>query len=206
MAPVVLFSRSGGGDGGGGGALHSLVGKSNSGRAASVVTVEEAEDDAEDDVEASFQRPAFAVDGEPQDEDAPPCDGLEYLRRVRKEASSLPQIVRKTAVHYDVMKGGDELKQVAMSLDRFVKACHPAGPNRDEIPLLDLLACFPTCPDLWTPAALQKNAGRGAGSADDGKATGHAAPVLLASLFFWSLASMRSPVELFERTVGLLSP
>lgn len=40
------------------------------------------------------QMVAFAVaDAEPTDEDIPPCDGAEYLRRVRKEAKALPDVV-----------------------------------------------------------------------------------------------------------------
>ena len=42
------------------------------------------------------QRIAFAIAGDPTDEDAPPCDGLEYLRRVRKEAQQLPTVVAAT--------------------------------------------------------------------------------------------------------------
>ena len=45
------------------------------------------------DEEETFMRPALAVHGDPVDEDSPPCDGLEYLRRVRKEATALPAIV-----------------------------------------------------------------------------------------------------------------
>lgn len=46
-----------------------------------------AQNDADDD-DAGDQilRPAFAVSGEPTNEHAPPCDGFEYLRRVRKES------------------------------------------------------------------------------------------------------------------------
>ena len=43
-------------------------------------------------------RPAFAVAGEPTaDPRVPPSDGLEYLRRVRKEASALPAVTTRAA-------------------------------------------------------------------------------------------------------------
>ena len=50
-------------------------------------------DDADDDVD-QILRPAFAVSGEPTNEHAPPCDGFEYLRRVRKESNAMPAVVR----------------------------------------------------------------------------------------------------------------
>lgn len=44
-------------------------------------------------------RPAFVVSGEcAGDETSPPCDGMEYLRRVRKEAQQLPRVVRAAAI------------------------------------------------------------------------------------------------------------
>ena len=45
------------------------------------------------DEEDNILRPALAVHGDPTDEDSPPSDGLEYLRRVKKEASALPNVV-----------------------------------------------------------------------------------------------------------------
>lgn len=50
-------------------------------------------DDADDEGD-QILRPAFAVSGEPTNEHAPPCDGFEYLRRVRKESNAMPAIVR----------------------------------------------------------------------------------------------------------------
>ena len=49
-----------------------------------------ADSDGEDDF---GPRAVLAVDGEPLDDGSPPCDGLEYLRRVRKEASAIPDVV-----------------------------------------------------------------------------------------------------------------
>jgi len=39
---------------------------------------------------------AFEVEGEPSNEGAPPCDGTEYLRRVRKETRNLPAVIHAT--------------------------------------------------------------------------------------------------------------
>ena len=47
----------------------------------------------EEDDDDPLGRQALAVHGEPSNEDSPPCDGLEYLRRVRKQANMLPAIV-----------------------------------------------------------------------------------------------------------------
>jgi hypothetical protein len=48
-------------------------------------------DESEDDL---LQRPALPVSGQPTNESTPPSDGLEYLRRVRKQANSLPTVVQ----------------------------------------------------------------------------------------------------------------
>ncbi|MCD7447168.1 hypothetical protein HAX54_025514 [Datura stramonium] len=53
--------------------------------------VYEESDDSDDDY-SSIQRPAFRVTGEPDFDSGPPEDGLEYLRRVRWEASRLPKV------------------------------------------------------------------------------------------------------------------
>ncbi|XP_016456793.2 uncharacterized protein LOC107780729 [Nicotiana tabacum] len=53
--------------------------------------VNEESDDSDDDY-SSIQRPAFIVTGEPDFDSGPPEDGLEYLRRVRWEASLLPKV------------------------------------------------------------------------------------------------------------------
>ena len=53
-----------------------------------------AQSDDADDTGDQILRPAFAVSGEPTNEHAPPCDGFEYLRRVRKESNAMPAIVR----------------------------------------------------------------------------------------------------------------
>ncbi|KAM1385471.1 hypothetical protein ACFX2F_032031 [Malus domestica] len=50
------------------------------------------EDYDSDEDYASIQRPAFAVDGEPNFESGSPEDGLEYLRRVRWEAAQIPKV------------------------------------------------------------------------------------------------------------------
>ncbi|KAL2323837.1 hypothetical protein Fmac_022895 [Flemingia macrophylla] len=50
------------------------------------------DDDDSDDDYASIQRPAFAVDGEPNFDSGPPEDGWEYLRRVRWEANQIPKV------------------------------------------------------------------------------------------------------------------
>ncbi|KAL1510642.1 hypothetical protein AB1Y20_006941 [Prymnesium parvum] len=47
----------------------------------------------EEEEEEPLGRPALAVHGEPSNEDSPPSDGHEYLRRVRKQALALPQVV-----------------------------------------------------------------------------------------------------------------
>ncbi|XP_075523689.1 uncharacterized protein LOC142556222 isoform X1 [Primulina tabacum] len=41
---------------------------------------------------SSIQKPAFLVTGEPDFDSGPPQDGLEYLRRVRWEASQIPDV------------------------------------------------------------------------------------------------------------------
>ena len=46
-----------------------------------------------DEEENIGPRAVLAADGEPTDDGSPPCDGLEYLRRVRKEASAIPDVV-----------------------------------------------------------------------------------------------------------------
>ncbi|KAM6578401.1 hypothetical protein CsatB_030238 [Cannabis sativa] len=48
-----------------------------------IVEGDYSEDDDSDEDYASIQRPAFAVQGEPNFDSGPPEDGLEYLRRVR---------------------------------------------------------------------------------------------------------------------------
>ncbi|PKI74164.1 uncharacterized protein LOC116213100 [Punica granatum] len=55
---------------------------------------EDGDEDSEDSDEyyANIQRPAFAVEGEPNFEAGPPEDGLEYLRRVRWEAAQIPNV------------------------------------------------------------------------------------------------------------------
>ncbi|XP_038901998.1 uncharacterized protein LOC120088652 [Benincasa hispida] len=50
------------------------------------------EDRDEDKYYQSIQRPAFLVEGEPNFDSGPPEDGLEYLRRVRWEASHIPNV------------------------------------------------------------------------------------------------------------------
>jgi len=50
-------------------------------------------DEADDELE-SLQRPALFVAGDPTNEHAPPSDGLEYLRRVRKQSQAMPAVVR----------------------------------------------------------------------------------------------------------------
>ncbi|GAB2265593.1 hypothetical protein Dimus_000633 [Dionaea muscipula] len=47
--------------------------------------------ETDDDYEC-IKRPAFFVDGEPNFDSGPPEDGLEYLRRVRWEASQIPNV------------------------------------------------------------------------------------------------------------------
>ena len=52
-----------------------------------------------DELEEEILRPVFAVSGEcAGDETSPPCDGMEYLRRVRKEAGQLPGVVRAATI------------------------------------------------------------------------------------------------------------
>lgn len=51
-----------------------------------------AEEVDSDDDYASIQRPAFAVEGEPDFDSGPPEDGLEFLRRVRWEAAHIPKV------------------------------------------------------------------------------------------------------------------
>ena len=60
-------------------------------------TEAKAGDDADDEGD-QILRPAFAVSGEPTNEHAPPCDGFEYLRRVRKESNAMPAIVRARVI------------------------------------------------------------------------------------------------------------
>ena len=64
--------------------LNPACSSSIEGEGAATLLVEEydEEDDSDDDY-ASIQRPAFAVEGEPDFDSGPPEDGLEYLRRVR---------------------------------------------------------------------------------------------------------------------------
>ncbi|KAJ4839337.1 hypothetical protein Tsubulata_029972 [Turnera subulata] len=50
------------------------------------------EEDDSDEEYTSIQRPAFAVEGEPDFDSGPPEDGLEYLRRVRWEAAHIPKV------------------------------------------------------------------------------------------------------------------
>ncbi|XP_023540169.1 uncharacterized protein LOC111800622 [Cucurbita pepo subsp. pepo] len=50
------------------------------------------EDSEDDKYYNSIQRPAFLVEGEPNFDSGPPEDGLEYLRRVRWEASHIPNV------------------------------------------------------------------------------------------------------------------
>ncbi|XP_030509644.2 uncharacterized protein LOC115724493 [Cannabis sativa] len=57
-----------------------------------IVEGDYSEDDDSDEDYASIQRPAFAVQGEPNFDSGPPEDGLEYLRRVRWEAARIPKI------------------------------------------------------------------------------------------------------------------
>ena len=52
---------------------------------------------SEDESDDLLQRPALPVAGEPANEALPPEDGLEYLRRVRRQAGALPQVVRADA-------------------------------------------------------------------------------------------------------------
>ena len=52
-------------------------------------------DEGGDEEDGAQQRPAFLVtDGEPGDESVPPGDGLEYLRRVRRQEQGLPTVLR----------------------------------------------------------------------------------------------------------------
>lgn len=61
----------------------------------SVIYARAAEDDDDDD---ALQRPALPVpDAPPTNEAVPPGDGLEYLRRVRAQASLLPDVVKSSA-------------------------------------------------------------------------------------------------------------
>ena len=54
------------------------------GDGADTVLEEEYDEEVDsDDDYASIQRPAFAVEGEPDFDSGPPEDGLEFLRRVR---------------------------------------------------------------------------------------------------------------------------
>ncbi|XP_004152287.1 uncharacterized protein LOC101215637 [Cucumis sativus] len=50
------------------------------------------QDSDDDKYYHSIQRPAFHVEGEPNFDSGPPEDGLEYLRRVRWEASHIPNV------------------------------------------------------------------------------------------------------------------
>ncbi|GAB2217914.1 hypothetical protein Droror1_Dr00001128 [Drosera rotundifolia] len=50
------------------------------------------EDESTDDEYECIKRPAFLVEGEPNFDSGPPEDGLEYLRRVRWEASQIPNV------------------------------------------------------------------------------------------------------------------
>ncbi|XP_042518165.1 uncharacterized protein LOC122091964 [Macadamia integrifolia] len=52
---------------------------------------DECTEDGDSDYE-NIQRRAFLVEGEPDFESGPPQDGLEYLRRVRWEASRIPKV------------------------------------------------------------------------------------------------------------------
>ena len=62
-------------------------------------------DDEFIDDEGTLQFPALPIgDGEPGDESLPPEDGLEYLRRVRKQQQELPAVVR--AHHIDPERVG----------------------------------------------------------------------------------------------------
>ncbi|XP_022145185.1 uncharacterized protein LOC111014690 isoform X2 [Momordica charantia] len=55
--------------------------------------LDECSGDSDDDkYYHSIQRPAFLVEGEPDFDSGPPEDGLEYLRRVRWEASRIPNV------------------------------------------------------------------------------------------------------------------
>lgn len=49
-------------------------------------------DYSSDEDYSSIQKPAFLVTGEPDFDSGPPQDGLEYLRRVRWEASHFPEV------------------------------------------------------------------------------------------------------------------
>ncbi|KAL5718768.1 hypothetical protein ACHQM5_011636 [Ranunculus cassubicifolius] len=49
------------------------------------------ESDSEDEFD-NIQRPAFAVEGDPDFNSGPPQDGLEFLRRVRWEAAQIPKV------------------------------------------------------------------------------------------------------------------
>uniref|UniRef100_A0A3N7F943 Gem-associated protein 2 n=1 Tax=Populus trichocarpa TaxID=3694 RepID=A0A3N7F943_POPTR len=73
--------------------LNPACSSSIEGEGAATLLVEEydEEDDSDDDY-ASIQRPAFAVEGEPDFDSGPPEDGLEYLRRVRWEAAHIPKV------------------------------------------------------------------------------------------------------------------
>jgi survival of motor neuron protein-interacting protein 1 len=54
----------------------------------------------DDDVDLDLQRPALPIgdyDAPDTNSSAPPADGLEYLRRVRREARDLPAVIRKPA-------------------------------------------------------------------------------------------------------------
>ncbi|XP_061360218.1 uncharacterized protein LOC133304224 [Gastrolobium bilobum] len=56
------------------------------------ISEECSEDDDSEDDNASIQRPAFLVEGEPNFDSGPPEDGWEYLRRVRWEADQIPKV------------------------------------------------------------------------------------------------------------------
>ena len=69
-----------------------------------------------DELEEEILRPVFAVSGEcAGDETSPPCDGMEYLRRVRKEAGQLPGVVRAATI--DPGRPGTEREGVCARFD-----------------------------------------------------------------------------------------
>ena len=86
----------------------------------SAASVDDHDDD--DDDERVLQRPAFPVDdGAAGDETVPPGDGLEYLRRVRRQEQALPAVVRKeqsaaSARHSDAKSSTVPLQPVRGSM------------------------------------------------------------------------------------------
>ncbi|KAF9663269.1 hypothetical protein SADUNF_Sadunf17G0020700 [Salix dunnii] len=73
--------------------LNPACSDSIEGDGADTVLEEEYDEEVDsDDDYASIQRPAFAVEGEPDFDSGPPEDGLEFLRRVRWEAAHIPKV------------------------------------------------------------------------------------------------------------------